>query len=357
MTAMMTVDLGAGEPVSLGTALMADKKVRPDATLLLTQDHREAMGYLSWYEMASDTAAKIAVAEKLCAALRAHMTVEEEIFYPLARDATGDDRLVAHGVEEHREARELVERAESALRDGRAPDEEIAKLRAAIEDHVDDEENKLFPEVRETDLDLYDLGRRLAARKVELLFELTGRSASKLKESEIMPLSQEEAHKLFLAGLRDVHAAVQQGKELVTQMLDRVESYPKVRERLSEHLDDKNNQLQRLDEIMDSFGDKRSWFKDMTMTSAGNIMTMMNAGTEDEILKNSLYTYGLANFEAASYESLLILGSLAGHDQAVKKLQPSLNEERAMAAWLGGNMRGLIHDHLQLRSEGRQASH
>lgn len=172
-----------------------------------------------------------------------------------------------------------------------------------------------------------------------------------------MPLSQEEAHKLFLAGLRDAHAAGEQGKELVTQMLHRVESYPKVRQRLSEHLEDKNNQLQRLDEIMDSFGDKRSWFKDVTMTSAGNIMAMMNAGTEDEILKNSLYTYGLANFEAASYESLLILGSLAGHDQAVKKLQRSLSEERAMAAWLGGNMRGLIHDHLQLRGEGRQASH
>ena len=94
-----------------------------------------------------------------------------------------------------------------------------------------------------------------------------------------------------------------------------------------------------------------------TALAAGNVLAMVNSGTSDEILKNSLYSYGLANFEAASYESLLTIGTAAGHADAVKKLQQSLSEERAMAAWLGGNMRGVIHDHLQLKSEGRQANH
>jgi ferritin-like metal-binding protein YciE len=352
-------DAGVGEPISLGAALIADKKVRPDATLLLTQDHREALSYFSWYKMASDTATRVAVAKKLCAALRAHMAVEEEIFYPLAREATGDKELIAHGIEEHKQARAIIDRAEAALKRRRAPDAEVAELRPAIEDHVDEEENKLFPKLRKTGLDLYDLGGRLAARKVELLFKLTGRRRSQPKESEKMAvsISQEEAHDLFLAGLRDVHAAVAQGKELCTLMIDRLENYPQVTERLRAHLNDKNAQLKRIGRILKSFGDKRSWAKDTAMTSAANVLAMVNAGTGDEILKTSLYTYGLANFEAASYESLLILGTAAGHTDAVKQLQPSLSEERAMAAWLAGNLRGLIYNHLQLRSQGRQASH
>lgn len=353
----MIADRGVGEPVSLGAALIADKKVRPDATLLLTQDHREALAYFSWYEMATDKPTKIAVAKKLIAALRAHMTVEEEIFYPVAREATGDDGLIAHGIEEHEEARALVKRIEAAVKGRKTPDAEVAELRTAIEDHVEEEETRLFPELRGSDLDLYDLGRRLAARKVELLFELTGGKRSKKKESEKMPISQEEAHKLFLAGLRDVHAAASQCKELITLMIDRLDNYPKVTDRLRTHLKEKDAQLERIDDIFDTFGDERSWTKDTAMVSAANVLAMVNAGTGDEILKNSLYSYGLANFEAASYESLVTIGAAAGHSDAVKQLQQSLSEERAMAAWLGGNMRGVIHDHLQLRSEGKPASH
>ena len=315
------------------------------------------MAYFSWYETAEDKATKVAVARRLFAALRAHMAVEEEILYPLAREATGDKSLIAHGIEEHEQAREIVGRAEATLKRRKAPDAEVAELRAVIEDHVEDEETKLFPKLRKTDLDLYDLGGRVAARKVELLFELTGRRRSQLKESEKMAVSTEEAHDLFLAGLRDVHAAAAQGKELVTLMIDRLENYPQISERLRAHLADKNAQLKRIDTILKSFGDKRSWTKDTAMTSAANVLAMVNAGTGDEVLKNSLYAYGLANFEAASYESLLILGAAAEHSDAVKQLQPSLSEERAMAAWLAGNLRGLIHNHLQLRSEGRQASH
>ena len=38
---LLISDVGRGEPVSLGAALIAGKKVTPDATLLLMQEHRE----------------------------------------------------------------------------------------------------------------------------------------------------------------------------------------------------------------------------------------------------------------------------------------------------------------------------
>lgn len=178
MPATPGTDPGKRDPVSLEAALIAGKKVPPDATLLLNQDHREAMAYFDWYENAKDDATRLAVATKLCAALRAHMEVEEEIFYPLAREAIADKGIVDHGVDEHKQARAILERAEAAIKRGKAPDEEMFELRQAIEEHVDDEESELFPEVRKSELDLYQLGTQLAARKTELLFALTRRKPS-----------------------------------------------------------------------------------------------------------------------------------------------------------------------------------
>lgn len=356
----LSVDRGTGDPVSLGAALLSGKKVRPDATLLLTQDHREAMAFMDWIQASDDPTVKAVVAAKLCAALRAHMQIEEEIFYPAAREATGDEELVEHGIKEHQEARALVEAIESASVGSREFDSALSQLRSAIADHVEDEEHELFPEVRATGLDLYELGRGMAARKVELLFELTGRDGpaeAEPKESDKMAIAAEEARDLFVTGLKDVHAAVRQGRRMVENQIERLESYPQVEERLRAHMDDKNAQLKRVEEILESLGEKRSALKDMGMSAAGSLSTMMTAATDDEILKNSLASFGLASFNAASFESLVVLGSLAGEKEAVRKLQDCLSEERAMSAWLAENMRGVIHMYLQNRSEGRQASH
>jgi hypothetical protein len=43
---------------------------------------------------------------------------------------------------------------------------------------VEEEETELFPEVRDTDLDLDALGAKLAARKAELMAKLAPRAAA-----------------------------------------------------------------------------------------------------------------------------------------------------------------------------------
>src|SRR3954454_6203476 len=46
---MLIADRGAGEPISLGGALLAGKKVAPDVTGLLMEDHRTVLGWFDWY--------------------------------------------------------------------------------------------------------------------------------------------------------------------------------------------------------------------------------------------------------------------------------------------------------------------
>src|SRR4051795_11924733 len=50
----MIADRGVSEPIALGAALVAGKKVPPDATQLLMMDHRTVLGWFRWYEQAED---------------------------------------------------------------------------------------------------------------------------------------------------------------------------------------------------------------------------------------------------------------------------------------------------------------
>ena len=65
----------------------------------------------------------------------------------------------------------------------------------------------------------------------------------------------------------------------------------------------------------------------------------------------------MAQMEIAAYKSLLILGQAAGEIDAIRLLQASLSEERAMAAWLDENLPGTIMAHIQLKSAGEPAKH
>lgn len=165
------------DPISPAAALMAGKKVAPDATLLLEQDHRKVTSYFLAYQAASDSRVKLLLVAHICIELEAHARLEEEIFYPAAREATGDDELLEHALEEHAEAKKMIAELRGAAGEGKTRDDLVTKLQKAIEDHVEEEETQLFAELRATDLDLYALGRRMAARRPEVFAELTGRPA------------------------------------------------------------------------------------------------------------------------------------------------------------------------------------
>ncbi|CAA7625866.1 DUF892 family protein [Magnetospirillum sp. UT-4] len=358
----LIADRGMGEPISLAAMLAAGKKVAPEAVSLLIQDHREAVAFFDWYQHCSDPVEKAEVARRLCTALRAHMTVEEEIFYPAARQATGDDGIVDHSMAEHDEARQLIDHIEALVKSGGGDDDSVAELREVIEDHVADEEEKMFPEVRAAGLDLYDLGCRLAARRGELLFELTGKEIAMADaplhmDSPQIPIAADQALPLFADGLRNAHAMDKNCREMLERQVDRLENYPAVKNRLSLHLKDKDAQLQRIETILDDMGESPSTMKDMAGSLGGNLSAMMNAPAEDEILKNSAANYAMANLEIATYESLLVLGEAAGKVDAIRVLQQSLSEERAMANWLAEHLRETAVMFMKVKSEGGQASH
>jgi ferritin-like metal-binding protein YciE/hemerythrin superfamily protein len=354
---LMVADRGMGEPISLGAALAAGKKVGPDVTQFLAADHRTVLGWFDWYEHTQDQALRRQLAARICLALRAHMAGEEDYLYPAAERHTGDRDLVERSVREHDGAKQLMSQIESARSaDGEHP-ELMRRLRQEIETHVDEEENELFPAVRASTMDLYAVGRAGAARRAEYLFRRVDRSNGRLKEIPDMDISQDEARHFFIVNLKNIHAAARDGRNMVETQIERLEQYPKLKQKLESHLGEKNAQLERVERILDKYDEGPSKMKDAAMSIAAALGSAATMPAKDEILKNSLNMLALATYEAASYETLLLFGEAAGDVEALPDLQKCVSEERGLASFIEEHLRSTGMRFLQLRSEGAQASH
>ena len=146
----------------------------PDATKLLMQDHKEVKALFKQYEKLvkseADEDEKQALARKICAMLKVHTTVEEELFYPAAREVLLDDEnLVDEADVEHAGAKELIAQLESTEpAEDDHYDAKVKVLGEYIDHHVKEEEEEMFPKIRKSELDLAALGQEMAARKQEL---------------------------------------------------------------------------------------------------------------------------------------------------------------------------------------------
>ncbi len=349
-------DRGTGEPISLGAALLAGKKVAPDATTLLEEDHRVVLGWFDWYSQAESTDLKDRIAEKICLALRAHMQAEEEALYPGAR-VQADTSVVERAYAEHSHGKDLMERIESA--EGEARDALVRELETEIRAHVDGEEGEMFPALRASSMDVYAVGRAVASVRVDSLFQQTGRDPAEreLKEYPNMQISPDEARDFFVLGLKNCHATTRQGRALIESQVKRLQNYPDVKRKLEQHLTEKDAQLERLEKLLEGYGEKRSKLKDAAMTAAAGAAGMAAAAADDEVIKNSFATLAQAKYESAAYETLILFASAAGENAALRPLQQSLNESRGLAAFVEENLRATGMRFLQLRSRGAEASH
>lgn len=110
-----------------------------------------------------------ALARKICSELTVHAQIEEEIFYPALREVIDLPELLDEAQAEHQQAKELIAQIEAMPDGDAAMDDLVSQLARAVENHVKEERDLLFPKARASgELDLDDLGARMKARQQEL---------------------------------------------------------------------------------------------------------------------------------------------------------------------------------------------
>lgn len=141
-----------------------------DAISLLKADHRQVEKWFAQYKKTRAASKKENLAEQICNALKVHMIIEEEIFYPAFLAAT-DDKDIHHEAEvEHAGAKKLIAEIEALSPDDDYFDAKVTVLSEMIKHHVKEEEQPggMFSEARKSDMDLEDLGERMNAEKGQL---------------------------------------------------------------------------------------------------------------------------------------------------------------------------------------------
>jgi hemerythrin superfamily protein len=168
--------LGQGPGQSKQTKMRTSRSAKAqDAIKLLKADHDEVEGLFAQYEkQKKKNGAKADLIDKICTALTIHAQIEEEIFYPAAREALEDDyvELLDEAEVEHSSIKSLVEQLESMNPDDELCDAKVKVLSEYVKHHVKEEEGELFPKLKKTDVDLEELGTELSERKNELMAEL-----------------------------------------------------------------------------------------------------------------------------------------------------------------------------------------
>jgi iron-sulfur cluster repair protein YtfE (RIC family) len=150
-----------------------------DACELLDADHLAVKHLFVEYarlSYAADTkaaGARTAIATKICDELTVHAQIEEEIFYPALRKAVPSAAdVVDEAEEEHLEAKNLIARIRDIGTADARMDQLVADLARAVEDHVKEERDELFPKARSAaGLDLAALGLELLKRQQQLAQE------------------------------------------------------------------------------------------------------------------------------------------------------------------------------------------
>ena len=139
-----------------------------DAIALLRADHAKVEDLFKQFEKARTDDRKSALAQQICTELTVHTTIEEEIFYPAAREALDEEDLLDEAEVEHASAKELIAQIKAGSPSQDQWGAKVTVLGEYVKHHVKEEQSEVFPKVRKAGLDLKELGAQLQARKQQL---------------------------------------------------------------------------------------------------------------------------------------------------------------------------------------------
>lgn len=133
----------------------------------LKTDHQLVRQLFDRYFQAQDDNEKKDAGAHTLLLLEMHTSLEETVFYPRVRDV--DPALIDQCEHEHEQARQLIDRLK--LMDESDPQavQLFHQLADAIFQHVDIEEQRLFPKVQQANLDLSAIGNEMLAFETRVI--------------------------------------------------------------------------------------------------------------------------------------------------------------------------------------------
>lgn len=164
------------------------------------------------------------------------------------------------------------------------------------------------------------------------------------------------AREHFLDWLRDAHAMEEQAETMLKAMEGRLEHYPELRTRITQHIQETRHQAERLRHCLQDIGGDTSLLKDMTGRFMATMQGFSGAMASDEVVKGVLFSYAFEHMEIAAYRNLIEVAKMLGDIRTAQMCEDILAEEIAMAKWLEEHMGAVVTQFLSRAQTDRRSA-
>jgi hemerythrin superfamily protein len=128
---------------------MTDSPTSQDVIDVLTMDHREATDLIGQIKGSADAEQRRDLTDTVISELVRHSVAEEMYVYPVMREhLPNGEEVVSQDIAEHKELERIMKDLEAADPVGPGFAELIGELERTLRDHVHDEEDQQFPQLR-----------------------------------------------------------------------------------------------------------------------------------------------------------------------------------------------------------------
>lgn len=137
----------------------------PDAVAMLRADHGRVAALFEHFENARGVGRKKKLALQICDELEVHVRLEEEIFYPAVRGPIANEAMMDEATVEHQTAIDLIKQIRGMSPGDSLYDARVKVLGEYIRHHVKEEHTEMFPQARNSGVDLRELGEQMRSHK------------------------------------------------------------------------------------------------------------------------------------------------------------------------------------------------
>jgi ferritin-like metal-binding protein YciE len=117
-------------------------------------------------------------------------------------------------------------------------------------------------------------------------------------------------------------------------------------DRIGLHVEETKRHAERVKGCIEKLGGQAGSVRAGLSAFMGSVESIATAPFRDELVKNTLMDYASEHFEMACYTALIAAARKAGREDIARVCEEILDEERAMACWLEGQIPVVVEEAL-----------
>lgn len=162
--------------------------------------------------------------------------------------------------------------------------------------------------------------------------------------------TQQEEH--LVDWLRNAYAMEKQAESMLNAQAKRLDHYPKLRERIEQHLQETVSQQQLLAGCLERYDSGPSTIKDMTARIAAFGQSVGGMMMTDEVVKGSISSYVFESMETAVYTTLIEAAKSVGDAETQNCCERILQQEVEMGRWVLASLPEVVATYLARSEQG-----